>query len=102
MADDIRDLVVAPVVLLPERVHDAALHRLEAVVDVRHGAFQDHIAGVVEEPVAVEIVHGLVLHRRGGGQDRGMGVSRLGGRFFGHGAKAKVVGLRAKGWGGAY
>jgi hypothetical protein len=40
-----------------------------------------------------------VLHRRGGGQDRRMSVSRLGRRFFGHGqeggelrAKSKRVG----------
>ena len=52
-ADDVGDLVEAAVVHVPERVQDAALHRLQAVVDVRHRAVEDDVAGVVEEPVAV-------------------------------------------------
>ena len=35
------------------RVHDATLHRLEAVVDMRHRTFQNHIRRVVEKPAAI-------------------------------------------------
>ena len=49
-ADDVGHLVVPAVVHFPQRVEDAALHRLEAVVDVGHGPVEDDVAGVVEEP----------------------------------------------------
>ena len=52
-ADDVGDLVEAAVVHVPERVEHAALDGLQAVVDVRHGAVEDDVARVVEEPVAV-------------------------------------------------
>ena len=87
VADDVGDLVVATVVLLPQRVHDAALHRLEAVIDVRHGTFQDHVAGVVEEPVAVERVDVLRLRCGVRGEER-----RVGGGIFrglGHGLRKR-------------
>jgi len=32
-------------------VQDAALHRLQAVLDGRHGAFEDDVGGIVEKPV---------------------------------------------------
>jgi len=52
-ADDVGGLVEAAVVHFPKRVKDAALDGLEAIVDVRDGAVEDDVAGVVEEPVAV-------------------------------------------------
>ena len=91
-ADDIGDLVEAAVVHVPEGVEDAALHRLQAVVDVRHGAVEDDVAGVVEEPVAVadgerrllvlDLLAGLARWERGasarggarGWQARGRGL----------------------------
>ena len=57
---DVRHLVVSAVVHALHRVHDAALHGLEAVLDVGHGTFQDDIRGVVQEPVLVhprQVVH---------------------------------------------
>ena len=64
VADHVRDLVVAAVVQLVQRVHDAPLHRLQAVVDVRHRALEDDVARVVEEPVRVVLVHQLGVQRR--------------------------------------
>ena len=49
-ADDVRHLVVASVVELAHRVQDAPLHRLQSVVDVRHGTFQNHIRSIVKKP----------------------------------------------------
>ena len=57
-ADDVGDLVEAAVVHVPERVEDAALDGLQAVVDVRDRAVEDDVAGVVEEPVAVAAASG--------------------------------------------
>ena len=53
VADDVGHLVVSAVVEALHRVEDAALHGFEAVAEVRHGAFEDDIGGVVEEPVLV-------------------------------------------------
>ena len=53
VADDLRALPVLGVgrqVLLPHRVEDAALHRLEAVADVRQRARRDDRQRVVEVP----------------------------------------------------
>jgi hypothetical protein len=50
-ADDVGDLVEAAVVHFLQRVEDAALDGLEAVVDVRDGALEDDVAGVVEKPL---------------------------------------------------
>ena len=63
LPDDVGDLVVAAVVQLVHGVQDAALHGLEAVVEMRDRALEDHVAGVVEEPVAVELVHELRVRR---------------------------------------
>ena len=51
LADDVGHLGVAPVVHLAHRVEDPPLHRLEAVDDMRYGPLQDHIGGIVQEPV---------------------------------------------------
>ena len=88
--DDVRHLVVTAVFQLVHAVQDAAVHRLQAVIDVRHGALKDDVAGVIEKPVAIERVHRLVLHRGGGWQDGGIGVvSGFFGGLFGHGAKGE-------------
>jgi len=52
-SDDVGHLMEPAVVHLPQGVEHAPLHRLEAIVDVWHGAVKDDVAGVVEEPVAV-------------------------------------------------
>ena len=51
LAHDVGDLGVGAVVHAVHRVQDAALHRLEAVHDVRHGPVQDHVGSVVQVPV---------------------------------------------------
>ena len=53
VADDVGDLVVAAVVHFLHGVQDAALDGLEAVVEVRHGALEDDVAGVIEEIVGI-------------------------------------------------
>lgn len=58
VADNIGDLVVATVFELVHGMENAALDGFEAVVDVGDGAFQDDVGGVVEEPVAIEIIDG--------------------------------------------
>ena len=52
-AHDIGHLVVVSVVSLFHGVHDAPLHRLEAVLDVWHGTLENDIGGIVEKPVLV-------------------------------------------------
>jgi hypothetical protein len=63
-ADDILDLVKAPVIHVPQRVQHAALHRLQPVINVRHRAVEDDVARVVEEPIPVALRQRslLVLH----------------------------------------
>ena len=53
-ADDSGDLLVATVVVFEKGMQNAALDRLEAVFEVRHGAVEDDVARVVEEPAIVE------------------------------------------------
>ncbi len=57
LPDDVRHLVVAPVVEFLHAVQDPALHGLEAIVQVRHRTFEDHVAGVIQEPFAVHAAH---------------------------------------------
>lgn len=56
VTDHVGHLVVAAVFQLAHGVEDTALHRLEAVIGVWHSALQNHVAGVVEEPVAKHVV----------------------------------------------
>ena len=62
--DDISDLVKAPIVHVPKRVQHAPLHRFQPVINVRHRAIEDHVARVIEEPIAVALSQRglLVLH----------------------------------------
>lgn len=53
VADHVGDLVVAPVVQLLERVQDATLHRLEAVVERRDRAVENDVGGVFKKPALV-------------------------------------------------
>ena len=56
VTDDVSYLVVAAVFQLAHGVEDAALDWLKTVVGVRHGALKDHVAGVIEEPLAEHVV----------------------------------------------
>ena len=69
---DVGHLVVASVVHTLHRVKDTALHRFQAVLDMRHGTLQNNIRGIIQEPIlihtaqvmhhrSVETVHGLVI-----------------------------------------
>ena len=51
LADYVGYLVKTAVVHLAQRVQNAALHGLEAVVDGGHGAFQDDVTGVVQKVI---------------------------------------------------
>ena len=109
-ADDVGDLVEAAVVHLPERVEHAALDGLQAVVHVRHGAVEDHVAGVVEEPVPVMLGQGrlvvldllalLALGRSLGRLTRGDPGLRVTGDDGGGRGRRTGLGLRALGFGG--
>ena len=55
--DDVRHLVVAAIVELLHRMQDAALHGLQAVVQCGHGPLEDHVAGIVQEPLTVHAAH---------------------------------------------
>ena len=48
---DVGHLVETTVVEFVHRMQDAALHRFQAVLDGRHGAFQNDIRGIVEKPI---------------------------------------------------
>ena len=53
VAHDIGHLIITSVVHALHRMQDAPLHGLQSVFDMRHGPFQNHIAGIVQEPVLV-------------------------------------------------
>ena len=55
VADDVRHLRVLPVVLLPERVEDAALDGLEPVLHRGDRARADHVGGVLAEVEVEEL-----------------------------------------------
>ena len=63
VADDVRHFVVAPVVHPLHRVHNAALHGFETILDVGNGAVENRIRGIVKEP---RLIHSrqVVHHRR--------------------------------------
>jgi hypothetical protein len=84
--------VEAAVVLFPERVEDAALDGLEAVVEVGDGAVEDDVAGVFEEPVAVGVGERGVVVVLGFDDGGGLGGGEL---FVGGGGCGAGVG----GWG---
>ncbi len=48
---DVSHLVETTVVEFVHRMQDTTLHRLQAVLDGRHGTFEDDIRGVVEKPI---------------------------------------------------
>ena len=60
LAHDVGHLVIASVIDALHGVEYASLHGLQSVGRVGHGTLQDHVGGVVEEPVAVharELAH---------------------------------------------
>ena len=75
--DDIGDLVKTPVVHVPQRVQNPALHRLQAVVDMRDSAVEDDVARVFKKPSPVTLrqrgillLHGRTAAARTGREDR--------------------------------
>ena len=53
LSHNIGDLVVAAVVAALHGVQDAALHGLQAILQMGYGTLQNHIRRVVQEPVLV-------------------------------------------------
>ena len=53
VAHDTRHLLGVAVVALLHYMHDAALHRLETVLNVGYGTLQNYVAGIVEKPVLI-------------------------------------------------
>ena len=75
--DDIGDLMKTPVVHVPQRMQNPALHRLQAVVDVRDGAVEDDVARVFKKPSPVTLrqrgiflLHARTAAPRAGREDR--------------------------------
>src|SRR5690606_25634386 len=56
MSDDVSHLVKTAIIHFLQRVHNPALHRLEAVFNTRYGALKNYIGCVVEKPVLVQSV----------------------------------------------
>ena len=79
VADDVGDLGVLAVVLLPQRMHDAALHGLEAVFDGGDGTVADDIGGILAEVEVEEFAHRAMPGqcRSGSGRLGGLGISRV-------------------------
>ena len=64
---DVGHLVVAAVVDHLHGVENAPLHGFQAVAHMGHGAFQDHVGGVVQEPVLIharQLAHAPLLLRQ--------------------------------------
>ena len=61
LTDDVRHLVVLAVIHGFHRVEDTALHRLQTILNRRHGTLQYHIRGIVQEPVLVH-TRQVILH----------------------------------------
>ena len=53
MAHDVGDLIVTPVVEPSHGMKNTTLHRLESIVDVRHGPLKNHVGGIIQEPILV-------------------------------------------------
>ena len=58
---DVGHLIVTPILHAPHAVQHTALHGFQSVHDVRHCTFQNHIAGIIQEPVLIHAAQ-LVLH----------------------------------------
>ena len=61
VSHNVRHLVEASVVHPLHRVEDASLHGFQTVAQVGHGTLEDHVGGVIQEPVlihATEVVYG--------------------------------------------
>ena len=72
VAHDVRHLIISAVVHTLHRVKDAALHGFQAVLQMGHGAVEDAVAGIIEEPIlihaaqmmhgcGIEAVHGFIV-----------------------------------------
>ena len=53
VSHDIRHFVISSVVHTLHGVHDAPLYGFESVFDIGDGSLQNHIGGIVQEPVLV-------------------------------------------------
>ena len=53
LTHEVGDLVVTAVVDDLHRMKDTPLDGFQSVLDMRHGAFEDHVRGVVQEPVLI-------------------------------------------------
>ena len=60
MADDISDLVETAVVFFLERMKNASLNGLESVINMRDSTFKNDVAGIVEKPVSIHALEGLL------------------------------------------
>ena len=79
LAHDIGHLVVTTVIDGFHGVQNTPLHRLESVLHVRNGSFQDDIRSVIEEPITVhtrQLAHAALL-----GEQLAVFARRSGGLF---------------------
>ena len=69
LAHHVGHLIISAVVHALHGVQYASLHRLQTVLDMRHGTFQDYVAGVIQKPVLVhsrKVMHGRSVETVGG------------------------------------
>ena len=67
LSHEVGDLVVTAVVHDLHRVEDTPLDGFQTVFDVRHGAFENHVRSVVQEPVLIharQLAHAPLLLRQ--------------------------------------
>jgi hypothetical protein len=72
VTDDVGDLDEAPVVLLVQRPHDAPLHRLQPIREIRNRAVANDVTGVIQK---------AAIHPRVQAHAQLLGIKR----FVGHG-----------------
>ncbi len=101
VAHDVGDLDEAAVVVLVQRIENAALDGLESVLDLGDGAVADDIGGVLQKIAVHEAVQGAVaevflVHGRGG-RRRSLGTGLAAG-LAALGRARGVLGVVEKGW----
>ena len=63
MAHDVGHFIIASVVQTIHGVQDAALHRLQSIVEMRDGTLKDDVRGIVKKPVLVHAAQLVLLVR---------------------------------------
>ena len=60
VTDDVGDLVEASIVFLLQRMQDATLNGFQTIIDMRDCPLENDIAGIVEKPVGIHSLEGIL------------------------------------------